>query len=483
MALTLIVLLPLLTALLCCLSPFRRATWVITVIDGCAVLALVIIVCREVLSVRELAGGHGWFVVDGLGALVLLVVSFVCTLAAVFAGGYMRHLDGHADRLWWFYANYNLLFFALVAAVALAQPILVWVAVELITLFAVLLVGFERTPRALEATWKYAVLTIMGAPISLLGFFCLFWAYHSIGGAAPVTETWESLRAVAPLMPPDKVKLAFLLVLVGFGAKSGLVPMHTWLPDAHSQAPSPVCAVLSGVKTTVPLYVVLRFLSLLLASPQIHIGHWMVVFGLLSVGVAAFLLLQVSDYKRMFAYSTVEHMGIILTAAGMGTLAADSGAVWQLLNHSITKSLCFYVAGAILFALGTREIKSVRGLLRTSPFAGAALILCALAITGAPPFPIFLSEFSILSAGVHAGRYATVAVLAVLIAVAFIAIMLQVNRMVFGKPEHPTAPVALPASCRFAIVAGVLPLLLLGIYVPAPLQSLLKLAALQLGGR
>jgi hydrogenase-4 component F len=284
-------------------------------------------------------------------------------------------------------------------------------------------------------------------------------------------------------MDPNLLKLSFLLVFVGFGAKSGLAPMHTWLPDAHSQAPTPVCAVLSGVKTTVPLYVILRFLSIVLASPVARLGNWMIVLGLISVGIAAFLLLQVRDYKRMFAYSTVEHMGVILIAAGMATQASDFGAVSQMLNHAITKSLCFYVAGVILLILGTREIQSVRGLFRTSPFAGSMLVLCSLAIAGAPPFPIFLSEFSILSAGMRAGQYTVVAILATLIVIAFVAIMLHVNGMVFGKPAAPRLTEALPASCRFAVLVAAAPVVLLGVYIPAPVHNLLQLAAQQLGGR
>jgi hydrogenase-4 component F len=283
-------------------------------------------------------------------------------------------------------------------------------------------------------------------------------------------------------MDPNLLKLSFLLVFVGFGAKSGLAPTHTWLPDAHSQAPSPVCAVLSGVKTTVPLYAILRSLSIILVSPAARVGNWMIVLGLVSVAVAAFLLLQVRDYKRMFAYSTVEHMGIILTAAGLATRASDFGAVTQMMNHTITKSLCFYVAGSILLTVNTREIKSVRGLFRVSPFAGSALMLCALAIAGAPPFPIFLSEFSILSAGVRAGQHAAVAILASLIIIAFVAIMWQVNRMVFGRSAAPCLADPLPVSCRVAVVAGALPVILLGVYMPVPVHNLLQLAARQLGG-
>jgi len=480
MALIFLLTVPLVAAVLCWIRPLRTAGWGISVISNWLTFALAIGVSSNVVSNGRVVGVPGWFEADGLSALVLVLVSFVLSMAAVFAGGYMRrqeHSDQH--RLWWFYCNYNLLAFALLAAPSLAEPNLVWVAVELITLFSVLLVGFESTGGALEAAWKFAVLTIMGAPIALFGFLTLFWAYHSAGGG---WETWEGIRSIAGSMDPNLLKLSFLLIFVGFGAKTGLAPMHTWLPDAHSQAPTPVCAVLSGVKTTVPLYVILRFLSIVLASPTARIGVWMIVLGLVSVAIGAFLLLQVRDYKRMFAYSTVEHMGIILTAAGLATQAADFGAVSQMLNHAITKSLCFYVAGVILMALSTREIASVRGLIRISPFAGSALLLSSLAIAGAPPFPIFLSEFSILSAGMHAGQYLVVALLASLIVIAFVAILLHANRMAFGTPTVSDLRVPLPASCRIAVLAAALPVVLLGVYVPAPVNSLLQLAARQLGG-
>jgi hydrogenase-4 component F len=480
MALIAVVVLPLLAAFLCWIPVLRRAAWIISVVCLCSDFVLALFVSRQVVRNLIFVGVRGWLEADGLSALMLLLVSFVCALAVFFAGDYMRHNGNHSHRLWWFYCNYNLLAFALIIVPALADPNLVWVGVELVTLFAILLVAFEGTASALEAAWKYSVLTIMGAPISLLGFLVLFWSYHSGGGTGP--ETWSSLTLAAHSMPPSLLRLAFLLVFVGFGTKVGLAPMHTWLPDAHSQAPSPVCAVLSGVKTSIPLYAILRLLSIVLLSPEARMGRWMIVIGLLSVAIAAFLLLQVREYKRMFAYSTVEHMGIILTAAGLATQASDFGAVSQMLNHSITKSLCFYVAGTVLVTMETREIKSIRGLLRVSPFMGATLLLCALAIAGAPPFPIFLSEYSILSAGIRGGHNLAVAILACLIVLAFIGIMLQVNRMVFGRPEliHEEAPV--PLTCRIAVIAAVLPVIVLGVYIPSPLHSLLQLAARQLGG-
>ncbi len=482
MALIALISIPLLAALLCWVHPLRRAAWGITVASTWIVLALAVFVSGFVIARGRLDAVPGWFEADGLSALMIVLISFVCALASVFAGGYMRR-GQHQDqtRIWWFYSNYNLLVFALLAVPALAEPNLAWVAMELVTLFSVLLVGFENTSSALEAAWKFGVLTIMGAPIALFGFFLLYWTYHSATGGA--WETWAALQAAAASMNPTLLKLSFLLVFVGFGAKSGLAPMHTWLPDAHSQAPTPVCAILSGVKTTVPLYIVLRLLSLVLASPGARVGNWMIAMGLISVAIAAFLLLQVRDYKRMFAFSTVEHMGIILTAAGLATQGSDFGAVSQMLNHAITKSLCFYVAGVVLLALGTREIESVRGLFRVSPFAGSALLLCSLAIAGAPPFPIFLSEFSILSAGVRVGQRAAVSILATLIVIAFVGIMLHVNRMVFGKPTMPCCRTTLPLSCRLAVLAAAAPVVLLGVYIPPPVHNLLQLAARQLGGR
>jgi hydrogenase-4 component F len=479
MALIAIIILPALAALLCWFSPFRKTAWQITVACQSAEFGLAAFIAAKVIAEGRLTGAAGWFEADGLSALTLVIVTFVCTLAAIYAGGYMSHSS--TGKLWRFYAVYNLLSFALIAVPSQAGPNLAWVAMELVTLFAVLLVGFENTAGALEAAWKFSVLTIMGAPIALFGFLVLFWAWHSSGHTD--RDTWDALRAVAPSMSPSLLRLSFLLVFIGFGTKTGLAPMHTWLPDAHSEAPTPICAVLSGVKTSVPLYVILRFLGIVLASPSARMGDWMVVIGLISVAIGAFLLLQVHDYKRMFAYSTVEHMGIILTAAGLASRASDFGAVFQLLNHAITKSLCFYVAGVVLLGMGTREIKSVKGLLRISPFAGTVLLFCALAIAGAPPFPIFLSEFSILSAGIRAGHAVAVAILAALIVVAFVGIMLHVNRMVFGRPDLAEVHVAVPSTCRVAVLAAAVPVAILGVYVPGPIHSLLMLAAQQLGGR
>jgi hydrogenase-4 component F len=290
--------------------------------------------------------------------------------------------------------------------------------------------------------------------------------------------TWNGLRVTAG-MPPTLIAAAFAFVLVGFGTKVGFVPLHTWLPDAHSQAPAPVCALLSGVKTTVALYCILRLVPLLAPA---HAQTWLQVVGLLSVGVAAFLLLQVRDYKRMFAFSTVEHMGVIFTAVGLG-VAARPAALMQVVSHSLTKSFCFFAAGSVLLAFGTREIAGVRGVLRRSPVAGVALMFGALAIGGAPPMAVFLSEFSIFRGGLADHRYVAIALLAMGIVVAFFGIMRHVNQMVFGADEPNAggpasgAGQALPVSCRLVLLLGAVPVLVLGVWLPAPLHALVQHAA------
>jgi hydrogenase-4 component F len=490
MSVIVILLLPLIAAALVCI-PFNKR-WVpgVTVVFCLAVLVLVAQLAWQVVAgspPAELldARWSKWIAVDGLSALILLLIALVGTTAAIYSIGYMAHGNLKPGKLRLYHANYNLFIFSMLAIPVLAEPTLVWIVVELTTLCSALLVSFENTREALEAAWKYVVLSLMGAGVALFGFLVLFAAMQAGGGG---TYTWTGLVTAAPKMPPILLQTAFLLILIGLGTKVGLVPMHTWLPDAHSQAPSPVCALLSGVETTAILYVILRLFPVMQAVPGAHAETWALVLGLISAGVAALLLLQVHDYKRLFAFSTVEHMGIILAAVGLGASAADYSAMQQIVSHSVTKSFCFFAAGATLLTVGTRDIAAVRGLIRRSPVAGAALIFGGLAITGAPPLAIFLSEFSILKAGLAQGHYVATGLLATFIAIAFFGVMLHLNRMVFGAPvdaaseqNHSEPEKAgtfqLPFSCRLALILAAVPVLVLGVYVPKPLHDLLTMAA------
>ena len=492
MSVLIILLLPLIAAALVCL-PFKKF-WAagVTVVASLATLILSgrlawHVSAGDPVTADLSAGWLKWIAVDGLSALILLLIAFVATTAAIYSVGYMGHGSLKPGKLRLYYLNYNLFVFSMLAIPVLAEPTLVWIVVELTTLCSALLVSFENTREALEAAWKYVVLSLLGAGMALLGFLVLFAAMQAAGGHG--AYTWTGLIAAAPLMPPVLLQMAFLLILIGLGTKVGLVPMHTWLPDAHSQAPSPVCALLSGIETTTILYVILRMFPVMRAAPHAHAETWAIVLGLISVGTAAFLLLQVRDYKRMFAFSTVEHMGIILTAVGLGASVAGYGAMQQIVSHCVTKSFCFFAAGAVLIAVETRQIVSVRGLIRRSPFAGAALVFGGLAIAGAPPMAVFLSEFSILKAGLVQKHYVTTGLLAVFIVIAFFGIMLHVNRMVFGARENesgagslnnhsePGNKPHLPFSCRLALILAAVPVFVLGFYIPQPLHNLLTQAA------
>jgi hydrogenase-4 component F len=475
MRLIVIPLIPLAAALFSLAPLGKRFAPGVTLIASIAAFSLAIGASLDVVAEHKVVAIAGWVELDGLGATLLLLVTFISATSALFSWGYIAAHESEAARIRSYCAHFNLFTFSLALVPVLFEPALVWIAVEFTAVFSVLLVGFDNTHAALEAAWKYIALMFMGAAIALLGFFILFWAQERAGGGH---YSWNGIRTVAALMPPGLVLTAFLLILVGFGTKVGFVPLHTWLPDAHSQAPSPVCALLSGVKTTSALYCILRLVPLL---PARSVASWLPVVGLVSAGTAAFLLLQVRDYKRLFAFSTVEHMGVIFVAAGLGAPGGNYAAMLQIVSHSVTKAFCFFAAGATLLVVGTREIASVRGLIRTSPVAGTALLVGALAIGGAPPFAVFLSEFSILRVGLEQRHYLVTALLVIFITVAFFGILKHVNRMVFGSPEGNPAPAnahsGLPFTCVLTLVLAAIPVLVLGLYQPRQLHELLQLAA------
>jgi hydrogenase-4 component F len=474
-----ILIIPVLASGLSLLPMGRRFGAPITLGATAVVLALATGVATEAARTGRVDALDGWLTCDGLGALVLLLVAFVAFTAALFSWGYLAKRPEHGGSLRRYYGLYNLFVLSMLAVPVVANVALMWIAVELTTLLSAFLVGFEDTPAALEAAWKYVVLTTLGAVLALLGFLILYWG-SQVAGVAPFT--WLGLVETAPRIPTALLWPAFLLILVGFGTKVGLVPLHTWLPDAHSQAPAPICALLSGVETTTVLYVILRLFPVIGVAQGLDARPWFVGFGLVSVGIAALLLIFVRDYKRLFAYSTVEHMGIILVAAGLGGTEAHLGAAYQMAGHAIAKSFCFFAAGVTVIAVGSQEIAGIRGLVRSSPLSAFALVLGGFAIAGAPPFAVFVSEFTVMRAGLATGQYLAVGLLALFVAVAFCAMMYHLNRMAFGTGAGDGSAVAVPGTCKATLALAAIPLIGIGIYVPSPLQQLLMAAANAMGG-
>jgi hydrogenase-4 component F len=476
----LILILPVVASALSLSALGRRYAAPITFILTAAVLVLAIRVAALAAQTGRVDALDGWLTCDGLGALVLVLVALVGFTAALFSWGYIAGRPGHpVHHVQRYYGLYNLFVLSMLAIPLLANVALMWIAVELTTLLSAFLVGYEDTPEALEAAWKYVILTTLGAVFALLGFLILYWGSR-VAGIEPFT--WLGLVEAAPRMPPALLWPAFLLILVGFGTKVGLVPMHTWLPDAHSQAPASICALLSGVETTTVLYIILRLFPVISGAHGLDARPWFIAFGLISVGIATLLLIYVRDFKRMFAFSTVEHMGIILVAAGLGGTEAHLGAAYQITGHALAKSFCFFAAGTTVMTVGTQDIASVRGLIRSSPLAALALVAGGFAIAGAPPFAIFVSELVILKAGFTDGHVIAVGLLALFVAVAFCAVMFHINRMVFGAPEHDISVPPIPVTCKITLALAAVPLVVIGIFVPAPLHELLRAAAAAMGG-
>lgn len=469
-------------ATLLSLANQRAAPWV-TLASAIVVLGLAVLAALQVNQGGILQAASGGLSLDAFAAVYLLLVAFVGVTAALYSIGYLpihyAEREGTPPpryRAYW--PLYNLFLISLLGVPLVSNLAVVWISIELTTIFSAFLVAYNDRTAALEAAWKYVTLTSVGAMIALFGVLVLYYGVHHIG--QPVT--WPGLVAAAPGIQPAVLLVSFALWLVGFGTKAGLVPLHTWLPDAHSQAPASICALLSGVETSGALYMLLRMYPALARNPGIaHPENWYLVAGLISVAVAAFLILQVHDFKRLFAYSTIEHMGVILAACGLGAGIDQLGTVYQFFGHAFIKSFCFYAAGMATIVFGTQEIQAVRGLISRSPLAGWALLLGGVAIAGAPPFVLFISEFKILAVGFGAGQYLATGILTALVVLAFIAILYQVGRIVFGEPAtEPHEP--LPKTSMLALGVAFIPMLVFGFYLPPSLGTLLQHAAAILGG-
>jgi hydrogenase-4 component F len=480
MVLVLILLIPCVAALVALASP-RVAPWT-SLAAALATLALAIAAALRCTQDGVLYAANRSLSLDPAAALYLLLVAFVGATAALYSIGYLhaRVADqgaGQPPRYRQYWTLFNIFLASMLAVPLVSNLAVIWIAIELTTIFSAFLVAYEDRPEALEAAWKYVVLTSMGAMIALLGVLILYYGISRLGQAV----TWSGLLTAAPRMQPAVLLTSFILWLVGFGAKAGLVPLHTWLPDAHSQAPAPICALLSGVETSAALYMLLRIYPALAVNPGIAgPAAWYLAAGLIAVATAAFLLFQVHDFKRLFAYSTIEHMGIILAARGLGG-GDQLGTVYQFFAHAFTKSFCFYAAGLATIVFGTQEIAAVRGLINRSPLVGWALLLGAFAIAGTPPFALFIAEFRILASGFGAGQYLATGLLTAFIVLAFIAILYQIGRITLGEPAA-SAGSPLPVTSVAALAVAFVPVLVFGFYLPPPLATLIRQAAALLGG-
>ncbi|HJW24195.1 MAG TPA: hydrogenase 4 subunit F [Rhodocyclaceae bacterium] len=440
------------------------------------------------LTVQVVAAGpvfalEGEFFIDPLNVFLVALTAFVALTTAIFSRPYMLVELDHGKmtprRMRLYHSMYQFFSFTMLVALTTNNLGILWVAMEAATLTTVLLVSVYRTPASLEAAWKYFILCGVGIAQALFGTILLYMAANPIIGHGVGSLLWTNLEAIKDHLNPTIVSLAFVFLLLGYGTKVGLVPVHNWLPDAHAEGPTPISAVLSGLLLNVALYAVIRCKVLTDGALHSHFaGNLMMGFGLVSVVAAAFFLSRQKDVKRMFAYSSIEHMGLMTFAFGMGGPIANFAGLLHMTVHSLVKSAIFFAVGHAAQKAGTQIMEDIRGLLKVSPTVGWGLMLGALAILGMPPFGVFASEFLILTTAMRDQPWATPFLLLAL-GVAFAAIFSRVQPMVFGdthlKPlAHP--PALVPVFVHLSLG------LMLGLYIPPYLDGWYRQAASMIGG-
>src|SRR6516164_8352257 len=475
-ALTAILLIPAIAAAGLALLPGYRITARLNV-----VAALLTFVTALSLFVVEPVSGQ-YLLVDDLNKVFIVLTTFVGFTTSVFSASYIEH-ELEIGRLTpaflrFYHAMYQTLMFAMNLALVANNIGLMWVAVEVATLTTVLMVGIYRTHEALEAAWKYFILGSVGIALALFGTILVYMAARPVIGEGQDAMVWTALIEKASGFAPDLLNVAFVFLMLGYGTKVGLAPLHAWLPDAHAEGPTPISAVLSGLLLNVALYALLRFKILLTANAAAYApGPLMVTLGLVSLLFAAFMLYRRRDIKRMFAYSSIEHMGLITFAFGMGGPLANFAGLLHMSMHSLTKSAIFYTVGHISQTKGTQKMSEIRGLTESHPMLGWGLVLGVVAIAGLPPLGIFMSEFLVVSS-----TFAREPILAVFLVagllVAFGALLLRLNEVAFGEPIGKSSPVKasyVPLYAHLGLVLGA------GIHLPAPLVAWFQTVARLLG--
>ncbi|MCC7271787.1 MAG: hydrogenase 4 subunit F [Alphaproteobacteria bacterium] len=466
-AVSVVLAVPLVAAAVLALLPGYRVTARLNVAASFLTLAAAL-----TLLVAERPEPGQYLLVDDLNIVFIVLNTFVGFTTSVFSASYIGHelATGRLTPTYlrFYHAMYQMMMFGMNLAFVSNNIGLMWVAVELATLTTVLMVGIYRTHEALEAAWKYFILGSVGIALALFGTILVYMTARPIMGEGYDAMVWTLLVAQAASFDPALLDVAFVFLLLGYGTKVGLAPLHAWLPDAHAEGPTPISAVLSGLLLNVALYAVLRFKILLAANPAaMPPGPLMVTMGLTSLVFAAFMLYRRRDIKRMFAYSSIEHMGIIVFAFGMGGPLANFAGLLHMVMHSLTKSAIFYAVGHVAQVKGTQRIAEIRGLTESHPALGWGLVIGVVAIAGLPPFGIFTSEFLVVTS-----TFAREPLLAIVLVfgllVAFGALLLRVTGLAFGAPTGPVGPVEasyVPLYAHLALVLGA------GLYLPPPLVA------------
>ena len=445
--------------------------------SGHLIIALIALkVGYSIINTKSAIAIGSFFYVDALSAFFILTVSVLNSAAALYSINYINRdlVEGAISlrKLKTYYALFNLFAFSMFLVTVLNNMGLMWVAIEMTTLVSAFLVGFHNDKPSIEAAWKYIIICSVGITLALFGTILFYYAMSTQGNLRSLN--WTDMIAVASKLDPRVVKTAFLFILAGYGTKAGLAPMHTWLPDAHSQALSPISAMLSGVLLKTAIYAILRFTVIVnRCASSSYTSSLLIFFGLLSLAVSAGFILAQKDLKRLLAYSSIEHIGIICVGLGLGGIMGLYGALLHVFNHAMTKSLMFFGAGNVVKKYKTNNMNMVRGVIESMPWTGTVLIIATFALIGSPPFSIFFSEIIIIISAFTKGAYWTSALLLLFISVIFGGIIFHLSKIIFGRRPEGMAVESESLSGKVVFIFLLALICIMGFRVPAFINGIL----------
>jgi hydrogenase-4 component F len=423
---------------------------------------------------------NGIFYLDHFNGLILLVTTLVSLLISFYSVSYMNEELKHnivtLKNLRLFYFLLHAFIFTMVLTTIVQNLGVMWIAIEATTLASAFLVGFYKKEKSVEASWKYLIICSVGIAFAMLGITLIYYSSTTQMGHSFQALNWSFLIDNADKLQGNVLKFAFIFIFVGFGTKVGLAPMHTWLPDAHSQAPSPISALLSGVLLNTAMYGIMRVTTVVNVNlgDKSYTGNVLIVFGLLSMFTAAVFILVQQDIKRLLAYSSIENMGIIALGFGIASPLAVFAALYHTINHSLTKSMLFAASGNVYIKYGTKKIRKIRGILKTMPVTGTVFLLGLFAITGMPPFSIFTSEFGILSAAAGERKYLSLILAIVFLVMVFAGVAVRMLKMFYGAPGREMPAGEPDKLSPVILVIFIILIAITGFYIPGPLNQLLS---------
>lgn len=484
----LLLIIPLLTTAVC-LLPLRTAYWEAANCTGGLLTGLAAFLTLGYYYRHQDIKTLEPFFVDSLSSILVLIIAIVGTICCLYAVGYIRkevaRQEIEEQRTGKFFALIHLFIATMYVTVTAENLGVMWVAIEGTTIVSALLVGFTGHKEALEAAWKYIIICTVGIAFAMLGIILTYYATRGMAGEEQYTLSWQALYPIAQSLDPSLMKLAFIFILVGYGTKAGVFPLHTWLPDAHSQAPSPVSALLSGVLLNCAIYAIIRFHQLTsIATGSNFSSNLLIMFGIISmVGAFPFILVQ-KDIKRLLAYSSVEHVGIIILGIGLGGPMGYTGALLHMINHALGKGTLFLSAGTIVQEYRTKLIPKMQGIGQLLPVTGTVFLTALFAIGGAPPFGLFLSEMSVASRSFQVYGLGLGALFLLSIAIVFTGLVYFGGKMYFSDLPNRYQKREPLTFNHILIFIPVLLLLCQGIYLPGNIQHIFSkiIEAVMVGG-